>query len=134
MCNEKSISSNKQVQEKDFRFIDYRLNQLEINLRKGQEKLEREYKEANRQILDTLKLMQENHNEVNKTLIELSQRQANTENKIISIDRLLETATMNRTEIKELERRMDIYKQILFLVGGTAVSALLMALFQLILK
>ena len=134
MCNEKTIPKKGDIQENDYRFIDYRLTQLENNLRQGQERLEQEYKEANKQILETLKLMQENNNEINKSIIELAQRQSATENRINNLDLLKETATKNRTEINEIERRLDIYKQILFLIGGTAVTSLMMAIFQLILK
>lgn len=134
MCNEKTSNKKGDIQENDYRFIDYRLTQLENNLRQGQERLEQEYKEANKQIMETLKRLQENNNEINKSIIELSQRQSATENRINNLDTLKETATKNRTEINEIERRLDIYKQILFLIGGTAVTSLMMAIFQLILK
>lgn len=136
MCNEKNKTEPELTHQpdKDFRFMEYRLNQLELNLRKGQEKLEQEYKDSNKQIIDTLALIQENNNELNKNLIELAQRQSNTENKLNNIDKLLETTTINTTQITELKRRLEIYKQILFMVGGTAVTAFLMALFELVMK
>lgn len=119
MCNEKM---NKE-QLKDYRFIDYRLDQLELRITKGLEKLETEQAENNKEILRTLQLMQEGQNEQNKTLIELSTRQENMEQKVQCIDRLREIATKNTTEIREVERRLEIYKQLLLVVGtGVAVA------------
>ena len=54
--------------DEDYRFIDYRLNQLETNLRKGQEKLEREQQNNYKEIMHLLQVMQEGNNEQNKQL------------------------------------------------------------------
>lgn len=128
MENEKE---NKPLTE-DYRFIDYRLDQLELNLRKGQERLEHEYRETYQQILQTLQTMQDGQNEQNKSLIELSQRQQAIEEKIGCIDELKKAATRNTSRIKNIERRIDIYKQVLFLVGGASVTAFITALFTLL--
>lgn len=116
----------------DYRFLDYRLDQLELNLRKGQEKLEKEYKESNKTILETLTAMQEGQNEQNRTIVELIQRQKNVEEKMKCIDKLRDVATENTTRVKELERRIDIYKQVLVGVGISAVSALIIGVLKFI--
>jgi uncharacterized protein YerC len=131
MCNEKQIH-NKEIEEQ--RFIDYRLDQLEFNLQRGIEKLEADFKTQNTQIMQTLQLLQEGQNKQNQTLVEVTQRVLSLEQKNACIDKLREVATKNRTEIHEIERRLEIYKQIIFLVGGTAVTSFLVALFELITK
>lgn len=127
MCNE---HTHNELEEQ--RFIDYRLDQLESNLRRGQEKLEQEYKEQNQQIMNTLTLMQEGQNQQNQTLAELNQRVHTLEDKNSCIDKLREIATKNTTEIKDVERRLDIYKHILLAVGTGAGVALLIDLIKLI--
>ena len=118
--------------DEDYRFIDYRLNQLETNLRKGQEKLEREQQNNYKEIMHLLQVMQEGNNEQNKQLIEVVQRQKTVEEKMGCIDKLREVATKNTTEIKDIERRIEIYKQILFVVGTGAAIALLTEIITII--
>lgn len=121
MCNEKTRELE------DQRFTDYRLDQLENNLRRGQEKLEQEYKEQNKQIMNTLTMMQEGQHQQNQTLAELNQRVHTVEEKNNCIDKLREVATKNRTEIHDIERRLEVYKQILFVVGTGVAIALIKA-------
>ena len=118
--------------DEDYRFIDYRLNQLETNLRKGQEKLEREQQNNYKEIMHLLQVMQEGNNEQNKQLIEVVQRQKTVEEKMACIDKLREVATKNTTEIKDIERRIEIYKQILFVVGTGAAIALITEIITII--
>ena len=118
--------------DEDYKFIDYRLNQLETNLRKGQEKLEQEQQNNYKEILHLLQVMQEANNEQNKQLIEVIQRQKTVEEKMQCIDKLKEVATKNRTEIHEIERRLEIYKQILFVVGTGVAIALITELIRII--
>lgn len=118
--------------DEDYRFIDYRLTQLETNLRKGQEKLEREQQNNYKEIMHLLQVMQENNNEQNKQLIEVVQRQKTVEEKMGCIDKLREVATKNTTEIKDIERRIEIYKQILFVVGTGAAIALITEIITII--
>ena len=118
--------------DEDYRFIDYRLNQLETNLRKGQEKLEREQQNNYKEIMHLLQVMQEANNEQNKQLIEVVQRQKTVEEKMGCIDKLREVATKNTTEIKDIERRIEIYKQILFVVGTGAAIALITEIITII--
>lgn len=118
--------------DEDYRFIDYRLNQLETNLRKGQEKLEQEQQNNYKEIMHLLQVMQEANNEQNKQLIEVIQRQKTVEEKMQCIDKLREVATKNTTEIKDIERRIEIYKQILFVVGTGAAIALITEIITII--
>ena len=128
MCNENKQKTNAD----DYRFIDYRLDQLETNLRKGQEKLEQEQNQNYKELIQMLQIMQENNNEQNKQLIEVNQRQITLEEKMKCIDKLREVATKNTTEIKDIERRIEIYKQILFVVGTGAAIALLTEIITII--
>lgn len=118
--------------DEDYRFIDYRLNQLEQNLRKGQEKLEQEQNRNYKELMHLLQVMQEGNNEQNKQLIEVVQRQKTVEEKMGCIDKLREVATKNTTEIKDIERRIEIYKQILFVVGTGAAIALITEIITII--
>lgn len=118
--------------DEDYRFIDYRLNQLETNLRKGQEKLEQEQQNNYKELIQMLQVMQEANNEQNKQLIEVIQRQKTVEEKMQCIDKLREVATKNTTEIKDIERRIEIYKQILFVVGTGAAIALITEIITII--
>ena len=126
------MSDEQELIDEDYRFIDYRLNQLETNLRKGQEKLEREQQNNYKEIMHLLQVMQEGNNEQNKQLIEVVQRQKTVEEKMGCIDKLREVATKNTTEIKDIERRIEIYKQILFVVGTGAAIALLTEIITII--
>lgn len=118
--------------DEDYRFIDYRLNQLETNLRKGQEKLEQEQNRNYKELMHLLQVMQEGNNEQNKQLIEVIQRQKTVEEKMQCLDKLREVATKNTTEIKDIERRIEIYKQILFVVGTGAAIALITEIITII--
>ena len=126
------MSDEETIIDEDYRFIDYRLNQLETNLRKGQEKLEREQQNNYKEIMHLLQVMQEGNNEQNKQLIEVVQRQKTVEEKMGCIDKLREVATKNTTEIKDIERRIEIYKQILFVVGTGAAIALITEIITII--
>lgn len=116
MCNE---NKNKE----DVRFLSYKLDQLEKNLREGQEKLETAQSTNYNQLISILQQLQEGNNIQNQKLVELTEKQKVVESKVVCIDRLKEVATKHNTEIHELERRLEIYKQVLFVVGtGVAVA------------
>ena len=127
-----SDEQNKKTNDDDYRFIDYRLDQLETNLRKGQEKLEQEQNQNYKELIQMLQVMQEANNEQNKQIIEVIQRQKTVEEKMQCIDKLREVATKNTTEIKDIERRIEIYKQILFVIGTGVAIALLTEILTLI--
>ena len=125
-------NKDKTLTDEDYRFLDYRLTQLEQNLRKGQEKIEQETAQNYKELIQMLHTMQENNNEQNKQLIEFNQRQKTVEEKMQCIDKLREVATKNTTEIKDIERRIEIYKQILFVVGTGAAIALITEIITII--
>ena len=79
-----------------------------------------------------LQQMQEANNEQNQKIIEVIQRQKTVEEKMQCIDKLKEVATKNRTEIHEIERRLEVYKQILFVVGTGVAIALLSEILTII--
>ena len=122
MCNEQIKEEQPRIE--GYKFIEYRLDQLEQNLRKGQEKLEADAKHNNEEIMHLLQQNNQTLLEQNKQLVELHQRQINVEEKVSCINKLREVATKNRTNIHEIERRLEIYKQILFVVGTGAALAL----------
>ena len=126
MCNE---NKNK---DEDVRFLSYKLDQLEKNLREGQEKLEKEQSDNYKQLISILQQLQEGNNLQNQKLVELTEKQKVVEGKVVCIDRLKEVATKHNTEIHELERRLEIYKQLLFVIGTGVVVALLTELMQVI--
>lgn len=126
MCNEQ------QTDTEQYRFLDYRLDQLEQNLRKGQERLENEYKEQNKQIMQTLTMMQDSMGQHNTAIVEVTQRISNLEQKGQCLDKIRESTTKHHERIKELERRLDIYKQVLIAVSVTVVGAILIELIRII--
>ena len=130
MCNEdnkKELTSTEA-----YKFIEYRIDQLEQNLRKGQEKLEADAKHNNKEIMQLLQQNNQTLLEQNKQLVELHQRQINVEEKVSCINKLREVATKNRSNIHEIERRLEIYKQILFVVGTGAALALITELIRIL--
>lgn len=126
MCNE---NKNK---EEDVRFLSYKLDQLEKNLREGQEKLEKEQSDNYKQLISILQQLQEGNNMQNQKLVELTEKQKVVEGKVVCIDRLKEVATKHNTEIHELERRLEIYKQVLFVVGTGVAVALVTEVLQVV--
>ena len=127
-----SDEQNKKTNDDDYRFIDYRLDQLETNLRKGQEKLEQEQQNNYKEIMHLLQVMQEGNNKQNEQLISLNQRLNGMEEKLKCIEKLNEVATKKTTELKDIERLIEMYKQILFVVGTGAAIALLTEIITII--
>ena len=126
MCNEKQADTDQ------YRFLDYRLDQLENNLKKGQERLENEYKEQNKQIMQTLTMMQESMGQHNTAIVEVTQRITTIEQKAETLDNIRERTTKHNERIKELERRLDIYKQILVALSVTVAGAILVEIIKII--
>lgn len=119
-------------EQEEQRFIDYRLTQLEINLNKALTKLEQEQQENNRTLQNSLQALQEGINSQSRTLIELEQKEKALEEKLVCIDKLKEAATKNTTRVHNIERRLDIYKQVLIAVAGGVVIALLTEIIRMI--
>ena len=122
---EKSINN-------DYRFLAYRLDQLEINLLKGQEKLEMEYKEQNKQVMQTLHSVQEGQNQQTQNLVEITQRVHTIEEKSEAIDKIKEATTKHSERIQELKRRLDLYKIIIIGIITTILGAVLIEIIRMI--
>lgn len=123
---------NEKRETEEVRFIEYKLDQIEKNLKEGQQKLEREQSENYKQILSILQQLQEGNNTQNQKLIELTEKLKAVEDKVVCIDRLKEVATKHNTEIHELERRLEIYKQVLFVIGTGVAIALVTEVMNLV--
>jgi uncharacterized FlgJ-related protein len=132
MCNEKN--NKKEDQVNDYRFLDYRLNQLELKLGEGLKKIEEEQKEYNLQVMETLQRLQEGQNKTYETIAQLEQRTLNLEQRITCIDNLKKAANKNTERNKHLNHRINVIQKILFMVGAAAVSGLGTALFALLMK
>ena len=118
MCNEKA-----QETHEEYRFLEYRIDQLEKNITQSIQKNEEQQKNNYTEIMKMLQVMQEGNNKQNEQLISLNQRLNGVEEKLKCIEKLKEVATKNSTRITELERRIDVYKQVLFVIGtGVAVA------------
>lgn len=131
MCNEHKKEKNTEIHE-DIRFIDYRLTQLEANLKQGQEKLEKEQNSNYHELIQILQSIQEANTVQNQKLIELAEKTRTIETQVHCIDRLRDVATRHTTEIHELERRLEIYKQVLFVVGTGVALALVTELINIL--
>lgn len=132
MGNEKNIESH--PLDEDYRFIDYRLDQLEHNLQKGQERLEQESKRNYEEILKTLRAMQQSQTEQNKQLIIHEGKLTRIEEKIQKIDHLNDASTESKQEIINIHHRLGVIRKIMFLIGGATVTALITAFFNLLTK
>ena len=89
MCNEHKHTEDTQ----EYRFIDYRLDQLELNLRKGQEKLEQDQQRNYKELIQMLQVMQEANNEQNK-----------------QINSLKEEINLLNSIIEEKDKTIDFFK------------------------
>ena len=133
MCNEKNTTRNN-THEKDYRFLDYRLNQLETTLKTGQEKIEQEQKQNYNELLKILQQLQEGNSTQNQTLAELNTRIKSVEQKMPNIDALEKTTTSHAKQIENLERRLDTYKQITTGIGIALIGTIITLFFNIITK
>lgn len=135
MCNNKknNNTTNTLTREEleNYRFLDYRLTQIEQNLQAGQKRLEQETQRQNQQIITILNTLQEQSltNQENITL--LKTKVHNLEKDHTCLEKLKEAAHTNSTKLQEHHRRLDIYKQILLTIGTTAATSLILALIQI---
>lgn len=132
MCNEKTNNNNNH--EKDYRFLDYRLNQLETTLKTGQEKIEQEQKQNYNELLKILQQLQEGNSTQNQNLTELNTRIKSVEQKMPNIDALEKTTTSHAKQIENLERRLDIYKQITTGIGIALIGTIITLFFNILTK
>ena len=121
MCTEQKPKSKEEQEIKDYRFILYRLDQLEVS-----------EKENFKEIMKMLQVMQQGQNEQNKTIIELNQRMYSVEEKIKCIDKLKEAAATRKAEVNNIYRRLDIYKAVLIGISITVIATLLVQILKLI--
>lgn len=127
MCNE-----NKTHNEDDYRFLDYRLNQYELKLDKGLEKLEQSQQNNYIEIMKTLQIMQEGQNEQNKTIIELTQKQLILEKRTDMIEGIELNINSHAEKIRTIFDRLNTYKQLLTGVGITAIAAIIVEIIKFI--
>ena len=120
--------------DNDYRFIDYRLNQLEQNIREGLGRLEREQQQNYKELLKLLQIMQDSNNTQNEKLVEISEKQKTLEEKIKNLDALKEEVAVHETQVQNIYHRLNIYKQILFTLGTATGVALITAFFNLLTK
>ena len=119
MCNENKEKDQQEI--KDYRFILYRIDQLE-----------NEEKENFKQIMQMLKLMQEGQNEQSNKIIELTQRQYTLEEKTKRIDTLKEELTTHKTEIRNIDRRLQLYQTVLIGVTISVVGSIIFTILKII--
>jgi uncharacterized protein (DUF3084 family) len=128
MCNEKTKEKDNNY---DYRFIDYRLTQLENNLRKGQEKLEQDQKSNYQELIRMLQTMQESSNNLSQKIIELKERQYALEEKSKRVDQMKETIATHEERISDHDRRLGIYQTVLIGVTITVVAAVVIFILKL---
>ena len=124
------------IHPQDYRFLDYRITQLENKLDKGLNKLEHEQREYNLQVMNTLHQLQEGQQKTYENIAQIQQRQSDMEDKLRCIDKLREVTNRNSERIQNnntaTNHRIDVVQKILFAVGGAAVSALFAAAFSIV--
>lgn len=118
MCNE--LNKNKTNYNNDYRFIIYRLDQIED-----------EEKENFKQLMQMLQLVQEGMNDQNKTIVELKQRQTALEKKIGKIDQLLVDDATHKSEIGNIYHRLNVYKAVLVGITITVIGTVALAVLKI---
>lgn len=120
----------------DYRFLDYRLNQLENKIESGLGRIEEEQRQYNLQVLQTLQQLQDGQNKTYENIAKIKQRQKDMEEKLHCIDKLRDATSRNTERIKNnnqsTNHRVDVIQRILFVVGGAAISALFTAIIAII--
>ena len=127
MCNKKTKDK-----KDDYRFLDYRLTQLENKLDQGLNKIETDQRQYNAEVLKTLTSLQEGQNRQMERIAEIRQRQTSLEEKIRCIEELKITSQANKDGVTHLNHRTDVLQKIMFIVGGAAATSFIAALFTLL--
>lgn len=127
MCNEQNDH-----EKYDYRFLAYRLDQLEQHINKGLTRLEQETTANNKEVIQLLQTMQEGQNEQNKQLVELQQRQVYFETRLKKIDAINTEVTKNKTQIQNIERRLSIYQAVLIGITISVIASTIMLVIQMI--
>lgn len=132
MTNE--TSDKKPDENYDYRFLDYRLDQLERKIDEGMGKLEARQTNNYQELIKMLQLMQEGNNKQNQQLVEIQQRQRTLEDKMKCIDNLKDVAVSQREQIQNINRRLGVYQRIFIILGTATAGSLLTAIFNIITK
>jgi len=143
MCNTKnknntdtitnSTSKNNDIVAiNDYKFIDYRLTQLENKLEKGLSNLEQDHRRNTTEIMKTLQTLQLGQTKTGEAMAKMQQRINTLEQNQHSIEKIKDTSNKNITRIEATNHRIDVVQKILFAVGGAAVSALFAAAFSIV--
>ena len=136
MCNQNKKPTQPTQQETmknnnntgDYRFLDYRLNQLELKLERGLEQIETEQRRYNIEVMKTLQTLQEGQNRTTENMAKIRQHIDDMEEKLKCIDKLKDVASKNTARITAVNHRVDVVQKILFAVATAAISALFTAL------
>ena len=143
MCNTKNknntdtitnstTKNNDIVAINDYKFIDYRLTQLENKLEKGLHNLEQDHRRNTTEIMKTLQTLQLGQTKTGEAMAKMQQRINTLEQNQHSIEKIKDTSNNNITRIEATNHRIDVVQKILFAVGGAAVSALFAAAFSIV--
>lgn len=124
-------NNNTPTEQNDYRFIDYRLNQLEQKIERGLDNIEQEQRRYNIEVMKTLQTLQEGQNKTTESIAKLRQRLDDMDEQMKCIDKLKEAAHTNTAKIKAANHRIDVIQKILFAVGGAAISALFTAIISI---
>lgn len=127
MCNEKN-----NTEHRDQRFLEYRLDQLEKNLTKNLEKLEKENNQHNKEILQTLQIMQEGINEQNKTLIQHNTEIQQLKEEIDKLDGTQVKLKEAKDRIHAIEDRLQIYQKVLITIAAALGGAIVLELMKIL--
>ena len=138
MCNQQKPPNttpkrNNETTQDDYRFLDYRLTQLENKLERGLEQIETEQRRYNLEVMQTLQQLQEGQNKTTETMAKVRQRLDDMDEKIKTIDTLKDKSSEHTQAVKAVNHRVDVVQKILFAVGGAAISAFFTALVSIIL-
>ena len=142
MCNTKnknntdtitnSTTKNNTSTINNYKFIDYRLTQLENKLEKGLENIEQEQRRYNTDVMNTLQTLQLGQSKTGEAMAKVQQRIETLEQNQNCIEKLKDAANKNITRIEAANHRIDVVQKILFAVGGAAISALFAAAFSIV--
>ena len=140
MCNQNKKPAQPTQQETtrennnhtgDYRFLDYRLNQLELKLERGLEQIETEQRRYNIEVMKTLQTLQEGQHKTTENMAKVQQHIGDMEEKLKCIDKLKDVASKNTARITAVNHRVDVVQKILFAVATAAISALFTALISI---
>jgi CHASE3 domain sensor protein len=140
MCNqnknptqptETTRKNNNTTTIEEYRFLDYRLNQLETKLERGLDNIEQDQRRYNIEVMKTLQTLQEGQNRTTENMAKVRQHIDDMEEKLKCIDKLKDVASKNTARITAVNHRVDVVQKILFAVATAAISALFTALISI---